>query len=85
MTHRVPIGDRPSTNAAADQWVRRGDGPASPETLSRPRIHSARLTLDVTPTLRGRIKIVAFKNGMTVAQLLRRLLEREFGGDPEAR
>jgi hypothetical protein len=41
------------------------------------------LTLDVTPALRGRIKIVAFKRGVTVAELLRRLLESEFAQDEE--
>ena len=42
---------------------------------------SARLTIDITPKLRGRIKIVAFERGLTVADMLRALLEREF---PEA-
>ena len=36
------------------------------------------LTLDVTPALRARIKIAAFGQGVTVAELLRGLLEREF-------
>ncbi len=39
---------------------------------------SARLTVDITPKLRGRIKIVAFERGVTVADMLRALLEREF-------
>jgi hypothetical protein len=32
----------------------------------------------VTPELRGRIKIIAFERGTTVADMLRELLEREF-------
>ncbi|RWQ75658.1 MAG: hypothetical protein EOS85_20660 [Mesorhizobium sp.] len=39
---------------------------------------TARLTIDVTPDLRGRIKIVAFQRGQTVADMLRDLLVREF-------
>ena len=40
--------------------------------------NTARLTIDVTPVLRGRIKVVAFRRGMTAANMLRDLLEREF-------
>ena len=46
--------------------------------------YSARLTVDITPALRGRIKIAAFQRGITVADMLRDLLAREFpdiGGD----
>tara|TARA_R110002051_G_scaffold2924_12_gene15455 strand:+ start:3121 stop:3375 length:255 start_codon:yes stop_codon:yes gene_type:complete len=39
---------------------------------------TARLTIDITPELRGRIKIVAFQRGVTVADMLRDLLAREF-------
>ncbi len=39
---------------------------------------AARLTIDVTPELRGRIKIEAFQRGVTVADMLRALLAREF-------
>ena len=39
---------------------------------------TARLTIDVTPELRGRIKIIAFQRGVTVADMLRDLLAREF-------
>ncbi|MCP6379741.1 chromosome partitioning protein ParB, partial [Klebsiella pneumoniae] len=42
----------------------------------------ARLTLDITPAMRSRIKVSAFTQGVTVADLLRGLLEREF---PEQR
>lgn len=47
---------------------------------------TARLTIDVTPDLRGQIKIAAFQRGVTVADMLRDLLAREFppaeGGTP---
>ena len=39
---------------------------------------TARLTIDITPELRGRIKVVAFQRGQTVANMLRDLLAREF-------
>ena len=39
---------------------------------------TARLTIDVTLDLRGRIKIAAFSRGQTVADMLRDLLAREF-------
>jgi hypothetical protein len=42
---------------------------------------TARLTIDVTPNLRGRIKVAAFRRGVTVADMLRELLTRDF---PEA-
>jgi len=35
----------------------------------------------VTPALRGRIKIAAFQRGLTVADMLRALLDREFPAD----
>ncbi len=39
---------------------------------------TARLTIDVTPDMRGQIKIAAFQRGVTVADMLRELLAREF-------
>lgn len=45
---------------------------------------TARLTIDVTPELRGRIKVVAFRRGLTAADMLRELLAREFPDDSRA-
>ena len=72
--HRSAIGRRPAADPAS-AWVHHDDtsGPTS-----RGTVHTARLTLDVTPALRARIKIAAFGQGVTVAELLRGLLEREF-------
>ena len=58
-----------------DAWVRAPDPTAS---SGKPEIHTARLTIDVTPELRGRIKIAAFGRGLTAADMLRAILEREF-------
>ena len=40
--------------------------------------YTARLTVDVTPALRGRIKVAAFTRGLTVADMLRAMLEQAF-------
>lgn len=56
-----------------DAWVRTPDARTEPAPA-----YTARLTIDVTPALRGRIKVTAFQRGLTVADMLRTLLEREF-------
>jgi len=75
--HRVPIGRRPGADPAST-WVRQAD---APETPAKASIYTARLTIDVTPVLRGRIKVVAFRRGITAADMLRELLEREYPED----
>ena len=72
--HRAPIGRRPCADPAST-WVRQADAPEIPAKAS---IYTARLTIDVTPDQRGRIKIAAFQRGVTVADMLRDLLAREF-------
>lgn len=67
---------RPST---PDAWVRTPEPKASAD--GKGEIFTARLTIDVTPELRGRIKVVAFQRGLTVADMLRELLAREFPND----
>ena len=49
---------------------------------TKARHFTARLTIDVTPDLRGRIKVAAFRRGTTVAEMLRDLLSREFPPNP---
>jgi hypothetical protein len=73
---RAPIGRKPATDPAS-AWVRRADAPDAPAKAS---VYTARLTIDVTPALRGRIKVTAFERGITAADMLRELLEREFDG-----
>lgn len=74
----IAIGARPPATPQAEAWVRQGDV----ENLQKGDLFTARLTLDVTPAMRARIKVSAFTQGTTVAELLRTLLEREF---PEPR
>ena len=70
--------------ADPDSWIKAGDAP--PPRTDGADAYSARLTVDITPALRGRIKIAAFRRGVTVADMLRDLLAREFppadGGTP---
>jgi len=72
-TKRIAIGARPPANPHSEAWIR-GDADA----LKRADLYTARLTLDITPALRARIKVSAFTQGVTVADLLRDLLERAF-------
>lgn len=65
-----------------EHWIKTPDTP--PRADAAPGF-TARLTIDVTPELRGRIKVAAFRRGITVADMLRELLAREFPpteGDP---
>ncbi|VXC48561.1 chromosome partitioning protein ParB [Pseudomonas sp. 9Ag] len=71
---RNAIGSRPLANRQAEAWVRQSNRAA----LAKGTVYSARLTLDVTPALRGRIKVAAFNQGCTVAEMLRELLENRF-------
>jgi len=73
---RAAIGRRPAADPAST-WVRQAD---APEVVAKVPIYTARLTVDVTPALRGRIKVIAFQRGVTAAEMLRELLEREYGG-----
>ena len=71
---RVGIGVRPPANPHAEAWVRQGEA----NNLQKGDLYTARLTLDITPAMRARIKVSAFTQSVTVAELLRALLEREF-------
>ena len=63
-----------------DHWIKAADTPSRDGDAGG---FTARLTIDVTPALRGRIKIAAFGRGVTVADMLRDLLAREFPLNPE--
>lgn len=62
--------------ADPERWIKVGDERAI--LPPGPGDFTARLTVDITPALRGRIKIAAFQRGVTVADMLRHLLAREF-------
>ena len=76
----MSAGDRRSAFAARpaspDAWVRT---PAVTESApAKSDLYTARLTIDVTPALRGRIKVAAFGRGLTVADMLRVMLDEAF-------
>ena len=64
-----------------EAWVRTAEAQSHPAAANE---FSARLTIDVTPDLRSRIKVTAFRRGVTVAEMLRALFEREFPDDAGA-
>ncbi|WP_257541755.1 MULTISPECIES: hypothetical protein [unclassified Sphingobium] len=79
-THKPGFASRPGD---PDSWVKAADTP--PIGKASGEAFTARLTIDITPVLRGRIKVAAFQRGITVADMLRELLAREFPsteGDP---
>ncbi|UDQ88642.1 hypothetical protein LJE71_20765 [Xanthobacter autotrophicus] len=61
--------------ANPERWIKAAEAKTSNDVAGG---FTARLTIDVTPDLRGRIKIAAFSRGQTVADMLRDLLAREF-------
>ena len=68
--------------ADPEHWIKAAEAPPQRDATVG---FTARLTIDVTPELRGRIKIAAFGRGVTVTDMLRELLSREFlptPGDP---
>jgi hypothetical protein len=75
---RVTISAKPSNGAQADAWVRNRVDRAEAALPTKGDLYTARLTIDVTPALRGRIKVAAFEQGMTLTDLIRALLERNF-------
>ncbi|MGA0562095.1 ribbon-helix-helix protein [Ancylobacter sp. VNQ12] len=75
MSERPIRRDFASRPADPEHWIKAADV----STERRPSAaFTARLTIDVTPDLRGRIKVAAFRRGVTVAEMLRALLAREF-------
>lgn len=76
MRERTPKRGFASRPGNAEGWIKS----AEPQTNGKTAVNTftARLTIDVTPELRGRIKVAAFRRGETVADMLRDLLTREF-------
>lgn len=76
MTERIHKRTFTARPADPESWVKAPD--PRPVRGSDAANFSARLTIDVTPDMRGQIKIAAFQRGVTVADMLRDLLAREF-------
>ena len=75
MTARTEKRGFTTRPADPDGWIKAGD---TAPARGAAAVYSARLTIDVTPAMRGRIKVAAFSRGMTVADMVRDLLAREF-------
>jgi hypothetical protein len=79
MTGRAPERGFAARPGDVESWVKAADLPSPRDPVAE--AYTARLTVDITPELRGRIKIAAFRRGVTVADMLRGLLLREFPVD----
>lgn len=60
----------------AETWIKVPDAALARKTEND--AFTARLTIDVTPEMCGRIKVAAFTRSVTVADMLRELFNREF-------
>ncbi len=79
MTGATPRRGFAARPGDPEAWVR---APAAAEAApAKAERYTARLTVDVTPDLRGRIKVAAFRRGVTVADMLREMLEAAFPDD----
>lgn len=76
MSERSPKRSFAARPADPESWIKAPDRHAPRRPADED--FSARLTIDVTADMRGRIKIAAFRSGKTVADMLRALFEREF-------
>ena len=76
MTERTDKRGFASRPGNPESWIRAAE--TKPKGIAAGDTFTARLTIDVTPDLRGRIKVAAFRRGISVADMLRELLAREF-------
>jgi len=67
-------------SSGADSRVRASPPPAVNRNAKLNRL-TERLTIDVIPSLCGRIKVAPFRRGITVTEMLRGLLPRQFRDD----
>lgn len=75
---RAGFASRPGD---ADRWIRAADTPDGGKAIAAGGF-TARLTIDVTPALRQRMKLIAVQRGTTIADMLRTLFAREFPDNP---
>ncbi len=83
MTKRLTLSAK-TVPPEADRWVKQGDNHEGVDGTPKGDLYTARLTLDITPELRKRIKLRAFAGDKTVADMLREILEREFAKREES-
>ena len=78
MTEQQPKRGIAWQHCDPDSWVRASDRTADRRSSDE---FSARLTIDITPALRGRITVAALCRGLTVAEMPWALLACEFSCD----
>ena len=61
----------------ADRWIKAADAASGPREATSDAF-TARITLDVTPAMRRQLKLAAIARELTVSNMLRGLLAREF-------
>jgi hypothetical protein len=83
MTKRLTLSAK-TVPPEADRWVKQGDNQEAVDGALKGDLYTARLTFDITPELRKRIKLRAFASDKTVADILREILEREFAKREES-
>jgi predicted DNA binding CopG/RHH family protein len=76
MAKKVTIGGKP-TKPEVEQWVANRDTPAS-DTIPVEPVKMKRLTLDIPESLHAAIKRRAVDEGVTMADMLRKLLEEHY-------
>lgn len=79
MTNRNPAAGFAARPGAADRWIKAAE-PVPPTPVEA---FTARLTIDVTPDTRRQLKRTALDRGMTLADLVRALIDRELAGRSE--
>jgi len=78
---RVPMTVKPQ-DLPAYAWVHAAEK-ARVGGRFKSELYRARLTIDITPELRKRLKIAAISNRLTVAAMVREVLEEVFGSANE--
>jgi hypothetical protein len=70
---RIGLGAHPLADPRDEVWVRQS------AIIDNGKVerYSTRLTLDVTPALRTRLKLAAFAPGVTMAKILREVLKQQ--------
>ena len=76
MTSRTRKPGFASRPGNPESWIKAAEPQPTGNTAGD--AFTARLTTDITSELRGRIKVAAFRRGITVTAMLRDLLAREF-------
>jgi predicted HicB family RNase H-like nuclease len=67
----------PLAPATPDDWVA-----ARPELPAKPQEPTKRLTLDIPASLHRRLKVGCAERGITVAELVREMLDERFPAKP---